>query len=249
MRQPINRGIPKPLMRSVTAVPLFKPSANVDDVYWVTAFYRPTVDVVQDPIARYVRYSSLPALEVSADPENKLGGRAFKILSGCPMQGVWDRISIGFSQTKPLGACGVWYGHVEIGEEDLRIGDRPFATGRSDDTFVLTPLHLSKQDPLALVHMLDPNYVDLVTLHVLLPPEMELELRFFDGTYNAGQAQYQAHVVRNENPYNAEGVDNVVIDELFFDRHPMRGPGSIQAVVKAANSDDDHAFVYGTVFR
>lgn len=253
MRQPINRGIPKPLMRNVFATPLFQPPATADETYWLTAFYRPTVGVSQDVMVRYLQGSALPFEPYNV--ESELSGSAVKLFAGLPLRGSNDRAELGFTSPSQFGgARGLWYGHVEVGEEEQRLSDRPLVAGRPDDTFVLSPIHLSKQDPAVLVHTLDLHHVDLVTLHLLVPPEMELELRFFDGTYRNGQAQYQAHVVRNENQYQSGGVGNITgpgvsIDELFFDRHPMRGPGSIQAVVKAADSDDDRAFIYGTVFR
>lgn len=134
------------------------------------------------------------------------------------------------------------YGHMEVGDIDTRIPNRPLDTGRAAAPFDVPVIRPGPGEGEALVHQLDARNVDLVTLSIVLAPLGQVLLRFYDGTYYQGRQRYVQFDLRNttEEPL----VDN------FFDRHPMLGPGRVTALVPDdVASSIDRPFIYGSVFR
>lgn len=232
MRMPINRGIPVTGNQLVVT-----PPANSSNLYRATVYVRSQdADDPQDAERNVLApdkdaLEELSALEITAGDFTQ-----HTAFDGYPLRS--DTMSV---TVNPPGSGGIVYGHVEIDDIDRRQPNRPFVNERVQRPFTLPFQIMRLDEPELLVHTLDKNYADLITLNVLVPDDATVQLRFYDGTKLNGVPRYVSFDMVNG---TADPISNV-----FFDRHPMLGPGSIRALVTAASSAQSKAFIYGSVYR
>jgi hypothetical protein len=236
MRMPIGRGFPS------TSLYFTVPKGAGDTLFRVSMFAR--VDSpVPDRVARVDRYLSgsgnaktysLGSVDLVPD---QYAPQA--LLLDYPISGEGNLISV--TPAPHLGQFRVW-GHVEIDDVDMRVPDRPFITQKPVAPFLTPVLSIGVGDPETEVHRLADDYVDLVSLQLIMSqPNLDIELRFYDGRYLNGRALYETVTT------SYKDQDNPVRGPLL-DRHPMRGPGRITAVATDGDADK-MAFVLGTVLR
>jgi len=235
MRMPIGRGFPS------TSLHFQVPKGAGDTLFRVSMFAR-TIDSEESDrldVRRTVTIAGVKTYElgsVSVVP-NQYAPQT--LLLDYPISGEGNSVSV--SSSRPFPMYRAW-GHVEIDDVDVRVPDRPFITQKPMAPFLTPLLSIGVGDPETEVHRLADDYVDLVSLQlVVLKPALDVELRFYDGRYQNGQALFETVATSYKDV-------NKPVRGLLLDRHPMRGPGRI-TVVATGGDDDKMALVLGTVLR
>lgn len=258
MRMPINRGFPVLAPRR-GALELFRPPEDTDLFYRLTAFAHPLTEVqvsVQRRIAAgYTAADGFSDAVSLADVVLPVSDASRRVLfREYPM----SRRDLGvyLSEPNPSGIATPRYcvfAHVDVDDLDTREPNRALVTERPQAPFTIPFLRpLEGQQDITL-HTLVAGQIDLVSLKVLLPAGMEITLKFFDGTYRNGQPQFTALPMRNFNEeifQDSAVIPGEMVERVLFDRHPMRGPGAIRAVVKTgAQSIAESGLFTGAVYR
>lgn len=234
MRMPIGRGFPSIDQHFVV------PKGAGDTLFRVTMFARAVDSTAAGKVRRLLRVGSTThdLGSVSVVP-NEYAPQA--LLLDYPVSGEGTVISVLHGAGNDPRKYRVW-GHVEIDDVDVRVPDRPFITQKPIAPFLTPILRVGVGDPETEVHRLADDYVDLVSLQLVMSrPNLDVEVRFYDGRYQNGQALYETITTTYTDA-------NKPVRGPLLDRHPMRGPGRI-TVVATGGDDDKTAIVLGTVLR
>lgn len=147
----------------------------------------------------------------------------------------------------------VVFAFVDVDEVDVRAPNRPIGAQRDAPPFTAQFARPVEGGSELRLHNLVADVTELVTLSCIIPPQGVVELRFYDGRYVAGREHFTPVRLKN----HARTVDGgggqaeyaFIERRLVLDRHPMRGPGSIRALVieKGEDSPDDDV-PYGFYF-
>lgn len=225
MRFPLKRGIPKVYSAAGTDTfeyPVTDPTYTSETR--VTIFARNTTPATTTPLL-------IPNVGANYTfPANKY--TATKL---------FDRIVRANLEIEVNSDAALIYGHLELGPFQNQNPNAPLIGARGPaPTFNITPVQIFKNGPETLVHSLDKNFMDLVTLKVNVPATASITFRFYDGTYTAGVANYESYTL----------FETSSGPETLFEAHPMSGPGKITVVrTEAADTYVDAVSVYGAYVR
>lgn len=212
------------------------PEGSAEHVHRVTTNIR-SIDLANtvDLYGTYgaSRFDSATTVEMAALPVGDFSEK--KLFDGLPLRG-----EEAYTRLTYNGGAGrfVAYGYVELDDDDYRQPNRPLYPSAPTSPFTIPEIVPVGGGDEVTVHTLSSEYADLVTLYAFVPDAaVTLEVRFYDGTYTAGTANYVAMT-----------FTQMTAPERVLDRHPMLGPGSITAKVTVAPGTEA-CYLYGTVLR
>jgi hypothetical protein len=250
MRMPINRGFPL-IPAAARQKPWFEiPRGAGSTVYRVSAFARSISSGWPGRVGRTIRDGSsetafLSPVTVPGDVANR-----YTLLDEFPIMGEGRQIHFDDDDREGSSRRSVpfaVFGHYEIDEVDVRVPDRPLIRGRPPAPFLIPLNRIGPGDAEIVLHELHPEHIDLLSLSVALTENpVTLLLRFYDGTYAQGKQKFQEVAVTAP---ESDSIGALHIEVL--NRHPMRGPGRISAMIAADDTVNQNAsaLIYGLVHR